>query len=203
MTSIIKVDQIQNAAGGVPTAGDLGINTTGTVLEQVSGWCDGRTVGGVTFPNVTAFQTVNSTSYTMVTGSNISYTPPVGTTTVLYHFSMNFYGTGNGAISHFKFYIDSDEVTIARTTQAKNYQTSNIHEHDLIDFILPIQVGGTNDVTTSRLSSWTSAKTIKIDTRAYNSSYHSEFHKNHWFDGVGASGSNQLRHPTITLTSIK
>lgn len=36
MTSIIKVDQIQNAAGGVPTAGDLGINTTGTVLQVVS-----------------------------------------------------------------------------------------------------------------------------------------------------------------------
>jgi len=35
MTSIIKVDQIQNAAGGVPTAGDLGINTTGTVLQVV------------------------------------------------------------------------------------------------------------------------------------------------------------------------
>ena len=33
MTSIIKVDQIQNAAGGVPTAGDLGLNTTGTVLK--------------------------------------------------------------------------------------------------------------------------------------------------------------------------
>jgi len=203
MTSIIKVDQIQNAAGGVPTASDLGINTTGTVLEQVSGWCDGRTVGGVTFPNVTAFQTVNSTSYTTVTGSNISYTPPVGTTTVLYHFSMNYYGSTNGGINHFKFYIDSEEVTIARTTQAKNYQTSNPHEHDLIDFILPIQVGGTNDVTTSKLSSWTSAKTIKIYTRTYNSTYAAEFHKNQWFNGTNAIGSDLLRHPTITLTSIK
>jgi hypothetical protein len=33
MTSIIKVDQIQTAAGATPTAGDLGINTTGTVLK--------------------------------------------------------------------------------------------------------------------------------------------------------------------------
>ena len=36
MTSIIKVDQIQNTAGGVPTAADLGINTTGSVLQVVS-----------------------------------------------------------------------------------------------------------------------------------------------------------------------
>jgi hypothetical protein len=36
MTSIIKVDQIQTAAGGAPTAAGLGINTTGTVLQVVS-----------------------------------------------------------------------------------------------------------------------------------------------------------------------
>ena len=35
MASIIKVDQIQTAAGGTPTAADLGINTTGTVLQVV------------------------------------------------------------------------------------------------------------------------------------------------------------------------
>jgi len=33
MSSIIKVDTIQNAAGGTPTAGDLGLNTTGSVLQ--------------------------------------------------------------------------------------------------------------------------------------------------------------------------
>lgn len=33
MTSIIKVDQIQNAAGGVPTAADLGLNVSGSVLQ--------------------------------------------------------------------------------------------------------------------------------------------------------------------------
>jgi hypothetical protein len=36
MTSIIKVDQIQTAAGTAPTAADLGINTTGTVLQVVN-----------------------------------------------------------------------------------------------------------------------------------------------------------------------
>jgi hypothetical protein len=33
MTSIIKVDQIQTAAGAAPTAADLGINVTGNVLK--------------------------------------------------------------------------------------------------------------------------------------------------------------------------
>ena len=34
MTSIIKVDQIQTTAGGAPTAADLGINVTGTILTS-------------------------------------------------------------------------------------------------------------------------------------------------------------------------
>jgi len=33
MTSIIKVDTLQKANGATPTAADLGINTTGTVLQ--------------------------------------------------------------------------------------------------------------------------------------------------------------------------
>ena len=33
MTSILKVDQIQLANGSTPTAGDLGLNDTGTVLQ--------------------------------------------------------------------------------------------------------------------------------------------------------------------------
>jgi len=50
MSSIIKVDTIQTAAGGVPTAGDLGLNTTGSVLQVVQ--------------NIsTTFESTTSTSY--------------------------------------------------------------------------------------------------------------------------------------------
>jgi len=36
MTSIIKVDTLQKANGATPTAADLGINTTGNVLQVVT-----------------------------------------------------------------------------------------------------------------------------------------------------------------------
>ena len=36
MSSIIKVDQIQLADGSTPTAGDLGINTTGNIIQVVT-----------------------------------------------------------------------------------------------------------------------------------------------------------------------
>tara|TARA_R110002153_G_scaffold110100_1_gene251069 strand:+ start:890 stop:1456 length:567 start_codon:yes stop_codon:yes gene_type:complete len=41
MTSILKVDNIQKANGSVPTANDLGINTTGTVLKMLYTQFDG------------------------------------------------------------------------------------------------------------------------------------------------------------------
>lgn len=62
MTSIIKVDQIQTAAGGVPTAADLGLNVSGTVLQVVTS----RPVGATTF---------SSGSYTDATGFSVSITP--------------------------------------------------------------------------------------------------------------------------------
>ena len=37
MTSIIKVDQIQTLAGAAPTAADLGINVTGSVIQVLQG----------------------------------------------------------------------------------------------------------------------------------------------------------------------
>ena len=43
MSSIIKVDQIQLADGSTPTAGDLGLNTTGSVLQVVNYVTDGNT----------------------------------------------------------------------------------------------------------------------------------------------------------------
>ena len=36
MTSTLKVDQIQLADGSTPTAGDVGLNVTGTVLQSVT-----------------------------------------------------------------------------------------------------------------------------------------------------------------------
>jgi len=47
MSSILKVDQIQLADGSTPTAGDLGLNTTGAVLqvvEKISTTVNGTTI---------------------------------------------------------------------------------------------------------------------------------------------------------------
>ena len=89
MSSILKVDNLQTGAGATHSISSLGITSPGTVLQEIYGFCDGRTVSGITFPNVTAVQAL-TTTHTDLTGSNITYTPPTGTTTVVYTFTFVF-----------------------------------------------------------------------------------------------------------------
>jgi hypothetical protein len=200
MTSIIKVDQIQTAAGGTPTLSSLGVTGSGTVLQQITGYCDGRTVSGVTFPTVTGTQDL-STSYADVTGSNITYTPPSAATTVIYRFTFKWGSDVQNGISHWRTYLDSDEVTIARSTISANYASENYgHFHQ--EIVVPFLIGGTDDVANAKLSSWGSAKTIKIQARDYASNYAARVHDNQWWDGDTATGTNIWLTPSITITAL-
>lgn len=77
MASIIKVDQIQTASGGTPTAADLGLNTTGSVLQVVQGTKDSNT---------------NSTSSTFAsTGLTATITPTSASSKVLVTVSLPMY----------------------------------------------------------------------------------------------------------------
>mgnify|MGYP003643075532 CR=1 FL=1 len=71
MTSIIKVDTLQTAAGGVPTASDLGINTTDTIVAAYT-----------TLSSMSA-QTSATTSFIDITGLSITLTPKSAANTIL------------------------------------------------------------------------------------------------------------------------
>ena len=70
MTSIIKVDQIQNAAGGVPTAADLGLNVSGSIVN-------------VAQVDLGVGQTVSSTSFVQITNASLTVTPKSASNTIL------------------------------------------------------------------------------------------------------------------------
>jgi len=72
MSSIIKVDTIQTAAGGVPTAGDLGLNITGSVLQVVSD----------TYSSGTRLLATTSTTF-VASGLSVSITPTSTSSKVL------------------------------------------------------------------------------------------------------------------------
>ena len=65
MSSIIKVDQIQTAAGGVPTAADLGLNVSGTVLQVVHARYDTQvSISGTAWTSTGLTATITPTSTT-------------------------------------------------------------------------------------------------------------------------------------------
>ena len=75
------------------TLADIGGTGGSNIKEKLVMLCDGNnyTVGSGTYTstNVTAEQTMTTTS-TDITGSSIAYTPPSGTTMVIYEFVFSY-----------------------------------------------------------------------------------------------------------------
>ena len=205
MSSILKVDNLQTGAGATHSISSLGVTSPGTVLQEIHGICDGRTVSGVTFQNVTAVQAL-TTSHVEMTGSSVSYTPPAGTTTVVYSYTFHFDAIDNGGISHYQFMIDGTAVDngLGRRTHAGAYQ-SNSHTTNRVVYEFPILIDSTlstDNITSLKLKSWTSARTLKMTAREYSSSYDARLHHNIWWDGSGASGANAISIPTLSIKAI-
>mgnify|MGYP003154818103 CR=1 FL=1 len=168
------------------------------VLEQFFCPCDGSTIttsnGDITITDKDDNQAL-TTSYADVVGSSISYTPPSGTTQVIYEYTTC--GMRNNdddnPIGHFKFFIDSDEVTDARVSYAGQYNEMNIF------FKWAINIGGSAVTATGRQASWGSAKTLKLQAREYGSNNEFELNQTFYWDG-GASA--QFHRPQIGITAI-
>ena len=169
----------------------------GPVLEQFYYPCIGETVttsaGDVTLENVTDVQD-GTTTHVDLTGSSVTYTPPAGTKTVIYQFQFHQSKEGDEQqISHYKFYIDSDEVTKAYTTEGEE------DTQRLITFKWPIRIGGTADTTSGRLASWTSNKTLKMTYREYSSNNETRTHMTSWTEGTG---TDTLVVPRLGITAL-
>lgn len=170
--------------------------TGGGVIENVGGQCDGRTItfqqGSSTLENVTTVQNLG-TSYVDFTGSVISYTPPPAAKAVIYEFIALQTHVSTNNIHHIKFYIDSDEVTEARTTESGGYEGSQIA------WRWEIPIGGTANTATGRLASWTTSKTLKLQIREYGSSNQGKAHQTTWWDG---DNGTHFHRPSIYLTAL-
>jgi hypothetical protein len=195
MTSIIKVDQIQNTAGQ-PLLVNGYPRRPGQILEVLASPCDGSSItvgsGAYTVANVTTQQTL-STTYQDLTGSTIAYTPPAGATRVIYEFCFAMRWEHDHAITHHRFFIDGVEVVFARFNRSGRYQ------EDKITFEWPIAIGGTADPNTGRQATWITAKTLKIQSRWYGTSNARNAHGTSYWDGATV---NQFVMPTIKITAI-
>ena len=177
------------------------------ILEMFGGICDGRsftvTSGTYTLQNVTTYQSLTN-SYVDLTGSTITYTPPSGTTTVIYRFIMNMDSRGYTGIHHQKFFIDSTEVIPAYRSVAPGEYVSNAHNNQAHVFEYMIQCNAdSDDAANGKFTSWTSSKTLKIQARRYSATYAMDIHRNRYRDGGTATGDYAFAAPVLTMIAIK
>ena len=145
------------------------------------------------FPNVTASQT-NTSSYVDVTGSSIAYNPPTGTTQVHYQFDYFTAEVDEPQLAHWKFFLDSDEVTKARRSTRFTNSWAGLQTFRWI-----FNIGGSADTTVGRVASWTSDKTIKVQVSRHNSSHPAIIHEfSHW----GTTNDDSFVLPRLGITAI-
>lgn len=176
----------------------------GELIETITGNCRGEVVevlsGTYTLQNVTSAMNGSST-YTAITGSTLNYTPPSGTKRVLYRFDYKFDVTENSGISHHVLYIDGVKVDPTTTTISSNFASQNWHHANfMVPFSFVIQCDADADnASEGQFTSWTSSKELKVMYREYSGSYESSIHSNVWWNGTGASGTDNFRSPTLTI----
>jgi len=169
----------------------------GQVIEQISTICNGRSVtvgsGTYTVPNVTTSQTPGL-SFVDVTGSSFTYTPPSGTNTVIYNFHVYVgYGATGAPLGHFKFFLDSTEVTCARSTVYMYYDGIHVIR-------VPLSLNNTTeDIANGKIGTWTSSKTLKVQARDYSAYYAMQLHRVYHWEGTG---NPQNVKPTLQITAI-
>lgn len=194
--STLRVNNIANSSG-VLTEVNGYPRQPGQIIEQFSSPCDGSAItvgsGSYTMANVLSGQNLDST-YVDITGSSISYTPPAGTTRVIYRFNFALgWFDDSHSIAHIKFYFDGNEVVYARRAIASMYTENTLA------FEWAIAIGGTTDTNTGRVSSWTSPKIMKMQAREYGTSDEMYLHQTHYWDGTTA---NYLSMPVLSVTAI-
>ena len=166
------------------------------ILEQFFTPCDGSVIatsaGDVTVQTKADAQTL-TTSYVDVAGSVISYTPPAGTTQVIYEYQFSGMRVDSTPQAHIKMYIDSDEVTDSR------YTLSADHLEGVWQFKWGINIGGSAVTATGRQASWGSAKTLKLQARDYSSTQDGKLNETYKHDG---STSSVFFRPSIGITAI-
>ena len=176
----------------------------GEIIETIQGKANGRYVkvqsGTYLLPNVGAEQDLTST-HTRINGSNFDYTPPPGTTRVIYEFWFFLRRIDDSPILHVAGRVDGSHVNDARHTF--RHQTDNIGTDPQIWIYnhMCVSIGEvtSDNIAGGQVATWNGPRTIDFSARRYSGSFDARLHKtNHW-DGAG---SDILVRPTIKITAI-
>ena len=107
MTSIIKVDQIQTAAGGVPTAADLGLNVSGSVVQIHTAY--------FTQTDSLAYSTATRTLINLL---QTSFTPKYATSKLIVEIRICGEFSNAGAVYNSMFYVARNGTPVGEAAQS-------------------------------------------------------------------------------------
>jgi len=196
--TVLKSNTIQSSAGtnyivdGYP-------RMPGQVIEYLASPCDGSTITGASgsyvWPNVTGIQAM-TTAYAVITGSSIMYTPPAGTSRVVYEFDCSLGWADAHAISHWRLYLAGVEVLYARVERGGYYPEDRARLRWIFN------IGGVDNTNTGRVATWTTGRIIQWQARDYSGANRRYYiHSSQYWDGGGAPGTH-LMMPTLSITAI-
>ena len=180
---------------------------TGEIIEVITGYADGRTLAGqatsagaarnFALENVTAAQLL-STSYQKVTGSLVTYLPPVGTKTVEIEYGIYVgYGGDSTGVMHHKLSVGGTNVTLTHMTHRDD---GALNKYVILKSILTVD--GSGDVAAGNVDDWDSALAIQLEAREYGSSSEIKLHRTHYMDGSN-NDVNQINvTPSVRITAI-
>jgi hypothetical protein len=171
----------------------------GEIIETLQGRADGSSIqvlsGTYTLQNVTGIQDIG-TGHTVITGSSISYKPPLGTTRVIYEFHVYVRKKDPDTLTHFAGRLGGTQVSHSRHTfRARDNEQQWVYNN------MTITIGevGSDNLAAGKLASWTTNKTLDFTARDYSASYEGYFHRTDHWDG---GGTDITVTPVIKITAI-
>lgn len=179
----------------------------GEIIEEINATCDGSDVvvksGTYTMTDVTTHMN-GTTSFQVITGSEIAYTPPPGTKRVYYRFWYKYDVQENSGISNHILKIDDLYVNASAVNIASNYASTNWHHA-----CFPVSVeytircdGDVEDGNQGVFTSWTSPKTLRVLYSEHSGSYESRIHINTWWNGGDGVAPYNIMKPHLTIRAI-
>jgi hypothetical protein len=165
MTSILKVNQIQNTAGGVPTAGDLGLNVTGSVLQVVHN-------------TQTGFGSSTTTLTYVDTGLSVSITPSSTSSKILVFVNTNVAANRHsGNVARYDIRLVNGDASVIGCDKryiGTDYQTSgNLSLIDALQgYFSPASTTAQTFKVQARIAAGYSSQANNIVLAWYNNSIH-------------------------------
>jgi hypothetical protein len=152
MASILKVDTIQTAAGGTPTAADLGLNVSGGVLQVVGNGSNALTDISNTFAwnnIVTVTFTAKGDNSTYVMSGNIPFGHATSTESGHLRFTLNGSAVGVGQASGSRTQANSSAANVfnsnrMNTLTGMHTEASTIAAGTTITIVLQFKAGQSN-----------------------------------------------------------